>query len=118
MLNNQPAQKLKVILHAPTGNALQRARNNARNLKKATPDAEIRIIVNAEAVTTALDTVEADTDMMTWVCPNTLAKLNRELRPLLLYCKTLQFLNWFSCSNPAGLTSGHKKGQNSVPHCP
>jgi intracellular sulfur oxidation DsrE/DsrF family protein len=85
MLNNQPAQKLKVILHAPTGNALQRARNNARNLKKATPDAEIRIIVNAEAVTTALDTVEADTDMMTWVCPNTLAKLNRELRtPLTL----------------------------------
>ncbi len=85
MPKHTPQQELKVILHAPSANALQRARNNARNLKKEVSHAEIRIIVNAEAVTCALDTADDTTDMMTWVCPNTLTRLNRELRaPLAL----------------------------------
>lgn len=71
---------LNVVLHAPTASALQRARNNARNLQKEMPNAEIRIVVNAEAVAAALDTADDGVDGMTWVCPNTLARLGRALR--------------------------------------
>ncbi len=79
MPENLPQQEIKVLLHAPTATALQRARNNARNLQKEVPGAEIRIVVNAEAVAAALDAAD-DTDGMTWVCPNTLARLGRPLR--------------------------------------
>lgn len=80
MLENVPSHELKIILHAPTENALQRARNNARNLIKEEPVAEVRIIVNAEAVAGALDVVDANLDTITWVCPNTLMRLDKELR--------------------------------------
>jgi len=72
---------LKVLLHAPTPAALERARNNAVNLRREDPAAEVRIIVNAQAVAMALDVENPDLDTLTWVCPNTLAKTNRENRP-------------------------------------
>lgn len=71
---------LRVILHAPTPAALQRARNNAINLRREDADADVRIIVNAEAVGAALDTAHAEADPLTWVCPNTLARANRPNR--------------------------------------
>jgi len=74
-------QVLRVILHAPTPAALERARNNAINLRREDPEADVRIIVNAQAVATALDVAQPDLDTLTWVCPNTLAKTNRENRP-------------------------------------
>jgi intracellular sulfur oxidation DsrE/DsrF family protein len=64
---------MRVILHAPTANALQRARSNARNLRLRQPDAEIVIIVNADGVPAALETPEAETDDLLRICANTLA---------------------------------------------
>ena len=76
----QHQDRLRVILHAPTPGALQRARNNAMNLRRARPDADIRIIVNAEAVAAALDTPHPEADALTWLCPNTLERTSRKSR--------------------------------------
>ncbi len=102
MFENAPTQKLNVILHAPTANALQRARNNARNLKKEVPLADIRIIVNAEAVAAALEVADASLDEITWICPNTLQRLGKTLReplnllpdPAILELVRLQQSGW------------------------
>nr|MBF0686024.1 hypothetical protein [Pseudomonas sp.] len=51
------------------------------DLKREDPEADVRIIVNAQAVAAALDMAHPDLDALTWVCPNTLAKTNRENRP-------------------------------------
>ncbi|HBP0978936.1 hypothetical protein QRD40_05830 [Comamonas sp. Y6] len=74
-------QALKVILHAPTPAALERARKNAVNLLRDAPDTELRIVLNAEAVEAALDQAHADVDAHTWVCPTTLTRIGRENRP-------------------------------------
>ncbi|MBB3190397.1 hypothetical protein [Halomonas cerina] len=63
---------LRVLLHAPTAEALARARRNARNLIKARPDAEVLIIANAAAVAAALATPD-ETDPLLRLCGNTLA---------------------------------------------
>ncbi|KIF79965.1 DsrE family protein [Noviherbaspirillum autotrophicum] len=72
---------LRVLIHAPTAASLVRARNNAANLLREAPDAQVRIIVNAEAVSAALDSPRSDTDSMTLVCANTLSKLGRMAPP-------------------------------------
>ncbi|RCW67940.1 hypothetical protein [Pseudorhodoferax soli] len=74
-------QALKVILHAPTPAALERARKNAVNLLRDAPDTDLRIVLNAEAVEAALDHAHADMDARTWVCPTTLNRIGRENRP-------------------------------------
>lgn len=73
-------QSLKVVLHAPTAMALQRARNNATNLRRSVPDSEVRIIANAEAVAAALDAAPHEQDSVTYLCPNTLDRINRSCR--------------------------------------
>jgi uncharacterized protein len=70
--------KMRILLHAPTANALNRARSNAANLTSDASQNLVRIIVNAEAVGAALDTPDAATDAVTLVCPNTLAKIGRD----------------------------------------
>lgn len=62
----------KVILHAPTENALARARSNARNALKAWPDVEIEIVVNADAVRSAVAQADPETDPMLRICENSL----------------------------------------------
>lgn len=62
----------RVLLHAPTPDALERARSNARNLLKDMPEAQIRIIVNAQAVKACVEGAEHDCDHYTYLCPNTL----------------------------------------------
>jgi NitT/TauT family transport system ATP-binding protein len=74
---NSVPQLLRILIHAPTQGAVARARNNAANLKKDAPDAEVAIIVNAEGVTAVLDAPRTDTDSLTLVCGNTLQKLGR-----------------------------------------
>src|SRR3546814_8579953 len=74
MTQDTQHQELKVILHAPTPAALERARSNAANLRREVPEVDVRIIVNAQAVAAALDVVHTDLDALTWVCPNTLAR--------------------------------------------
>ncbi|MBP2232016.1 NitT/TauT family transport system ATP-binding protein [Azospirillum agricola] len=68
---------LRLVIHAPTAAALERARRNAANLRKARPDGAIRIVANAEAVAAALDRPDPDTDPLLRLCGNTLAKLGR-----------------------------------------
>lgn len=65
---------LRVLLHAPTADALARARSNARNLFAAAPDATCEIVVNAAAVASALEAPDAETDPMLRVCENTLRR--------------------------------------------
>lgn len=74
--NEKPT--IQILLHAPTGNALQRARNNAASIRKDDASADVRIVVNAEAVAAALDQPDPSADALTWVCPNTLRRLSRE----------------------------------------
>ncbi|MCS4502509.1 hypothetical protein NYO91_00310 [Arhodomonas aquaeolei] len=63
---------LRVLLHAPTPEALARARRNAANLLSARPGAEVRIIANGAAVAAALATPDA-TDNHLRLCRNSLA---------------------------------------------
>ena len=63
---------LRVLLHAPTAEALGRARRNARNLLQARPDAELLIVANGAAVAAALATPD-DTDDRLRLCRNSLA---------------------------------------------
>lgn len=62
----------RVLLHAPTPDALERARSNARNLLKDMPGTLIRIIVNAQAVKACVQGAEDECDTYTYLCPNTL----------------------------------------------
>lgn len=62
----------KVVLHAPTEDALVRARSNARNVLAVSPSARVEIVVNAGAVASALTTRDAQTDPLLRLCSNTL----------------------------------------------
>lgn len=62
---------LHVLIHAPTPDALRRARNNAANLLKGEPQAQVEIIANAAAVAAALAEPHA-TDVHLRLCGNTL----------------------------------------------
>ena len=64
---------MRVVLHAPTARALARARSNLRNLLAAQPATEVLIVANAEAVPTAIDAPDPDTDRFLRLCENTLA---------------------------------------------
>jgi len=63
---------LHVLLHAPSAEALTRARRNAANLRNARPDAEVLIIANASAVAAALATPDV-TDPLLRLCRNSLS---------------------------------------------
>jgi len=63
----------RVLLHAPTAAALDRARANLRNLRRADPAAEVRILANAEGASAALSRPDADTDRHLVLCQNSLA---------------------------------------------
>ncbi len=69
---------MKLIIHAPTAAALERARSNARNLVAVHPEAEIRIVVNAGGVEAALDTPDPETDGFLTLCENTLNRKGLE----------------------------------------
>ncbi|MBT5572289.1 MAG: hypothetical protein HOJ90_13815 [Alphaproteobacteria bacterium] len=67
---------MRVLLHAPTADALKRARSNARNLRVRQPDAEILIVVNADGVPAALESPDPETDSVLRLCANTLVARN------------------------------------------
>lgn len=64
--------ELKVMLHAPTPDALGRARRNACNLVKTRPSTQVLIIANAKAVATALTQPDPETDGWLRLCRNSL----------------------------------------------
>lgn len=70
--------QLRIVLHAPTLNALQRSRKNAANIRREAPETEVRIIANADAVAGVLDAPDPAHDPLTWLCPNSLRGLGRE----------------------------------------
>lgn len=74
---NTAPHVLRILIHAPTQGAVARARNNAVNLKKDAPDAEVLIVANADGVAAVLDAPQPDTDALTLVCANTLQRLGR-----------------------------------------
>jgi len=64
-------ETLRLIIHAPTANALERARRNLANLLTAAPDAQVELVINAAAVPAALSTPDA-LDGHLRVCQNSL----------------------------------------------
>lgn len=45
---------IRLVIHAPTPEALERGRRNLANLLKAEPDAQVELVANAGAVVAAL----------------------------------------------------------------
>ena len=74
------ATPLDIVLHAPNADSLQRARTNAVNALRAAPATQVRIIANASGVAAALDTPHLQADALTYLCPNSLAALQRDAR--------------------------------------
>lgn len=64
-------ENLRLIIHAPTANALERARRNLANLLKAAPDAQVELVINAAAVPAALSRPDV-LDSHLRVCQNSL----------------------------------------------
>jgi len=63
---------IRLLIHAPTAGALQRARRNAANLLQAEPGAQVEIVANAAGVAAALAEPHATDDHLV-LCRNTLA---------------------------------------------
>jgi len=93
---------MRIILHAPSPNSLERARNNAANIMREAPGTQVRVIANAHAVHAALDIVHESLDSVTWLCPISLARAERESRsplnlisgPAVLEIARLQHEGW------------------------
>ncbi len=68
--------ELNVMLHAPTPDALARARRNALNLLRSRPDAGLLIIANGAAVASALAQPDPETDHLLRLCRNSLNAQN------------------------------------------
>ena len=91
-----------ILLHAPTPEALARARNGLVNAQQADPACRVRIIANAQAVAAALDIPHPQADAHTALCPNTLQHLQRSPRaplqvlprPAVLEIAALQTAGW------------------------
>ncbi|MBS63525.1 hypothetical protein [Salinisphaera sp.] len=64
-------EPLRLIIHAADAASLARARSNAANFLAAAPDAQVEIVINADAVEAAVDSPH-DTDAHLRVCANTL----------------------------------------------
>lgn len=65
------ATPIRLLIHAPTPGALERARRNLANLLKAAPDAEVELVANAGAVAAALEH-PGPLDAYLRLCRNTL----------------------------------------------
>lgn len=65
------ATPIRLLIHAPTPGALERARRNLANLLKAAPDAEVELVANAGAVAAALEH-PSPLDTHLRLCRNTL----------------------------------------------
>ena len=69
---------LRILLHAPTAAALSRARNNAYNIAADDPAADVRIVVNGDAVAVVLEAPDPILDTRTLICPKTLGWMGRD----------------------------------------
>ncbi|MBJ7555969.1 hypothetical protein [Marinomonas spartinae] len=62
----------QLLIHAPTVDALKRAQNNARNLLKLEPDAQVEIVVNGPAMSLAVTLNDEDILSRLVLCRNSL----------------------------------------------
>ncbi|MCB5161263.1 hypothetical protein [Marinomonas algarum] len=62
----------QLTIHAPTLDSLKRAQNNARNLLKLEPDAQIEIVVNGPATALAVTLTDEDILSRLVICRNSL----------------------------------------------
>jgi intracellular sulfur oxidation DsrE/DsrF family protein len=62
----------QLLIHAPTVDALKRAQNNARNLLKLEPDAQVEIVVNGPAMAVAVTLTDEDILSRLVMCRNSL----------------------------------------------
>lgn len=70
--------QIRLLIHAPTPEALKRAQNNARNLLKLNDDAEVEIVVNGPAVAAAVQIIESDIRARLVLCNNSLTRQQLE----------------------------------------
>lgn len=63
---------LKLMIHAPTEAALNRAQANARNLLKLEPDAQVQLVVNGPAMATAVTITDVQIRGLLVLCQNSL----------------------------------------------
>jgi intracellular sulfur oxidation DsrE/DsrF family protein len=67
---------IALLIHAPTGAALKRGRNNLRNLLKSEPNAKIELVANGEGALQALSTPDPEVDNFLVLCENSLKAAN------------------------------------------
>ncbi|MFT6967683.1 MAG: intracellular sulfur oxidation DsrE/DsrF family protein [Cellvibrionaceae bacterium] len=63
---------IKLLIHAPTPEALMRAQNNARNLLKLEASAVVEIVVNGAAVGAAIGIIDESILPLLVLCRNSL----------------------------------------------
>lgn len=63
---------LKLLIHAPTKNALVRARRNLQNFLATEPQAEVELVANAGAAQMAIEQPDPKTDHYLVLCANSL----------------------------------------------
>lgn len=112
---------LRIVLHAPTRTALQRARSNAANIRKEAPQAEVRIVANAEAVPQAIEHPDAAADALTWL-PSSPVTSARASRPLLMAFWTAPWvqprcLAYASCESSCGVAVIRAAPRGVLPAC-
>ena len=66
---------MKVVLHAPSRRALERARVEATLLEASPASGTVRIIASLDGVTAALAEPDASTDVLLVLCGDSLAQL-------------------------------------------
>lgn len=66
---------IRLVIHAPTPEALERGRRNLANLLKAEPDAQVELVANAGAVSAALK-IPHESDSHLRLCQNSLLANN------------------------------------------
>ena len=73
------ADPLRILFHAPSAAALQRARRSAQDVLKAHPDANIEIVADADGAEAALVRHDEATDPLVVLCEASLRRSG--LRP-------------------------------------
>ena len=63
---------LKILIHAPTPAALQRAQSNLKNLLQLKPDAELELVVNGPAMAEAITISDPEIKGRLRLCQNSL----------------------------------------------
>ncbi|NVK41058.1 MAG: hypothetical protein HWE39_07425 [Oceanospirillaceae bacterium] len=69
---------IRLMIHAPTEAALQRAQSNVRNLLKAAPEAQVEIVVNGPAAAIAVTLHDEAIRSRLVLCCNSLVNQNLE----------------------------------------